>query len=645
MLGCQMDITTRKAGELALREREASLSQASRLAGLGMYFWDARRRELKLSPELHGMVGIEPAPSVGAKRFAEMLHPTDRLKVAEQARSALESGRSYEAEFRVTVPNRGQRYFRTIGEVVRDEQGEAIGLRGVVQDFTERLRAEEALRLSESRLARAQSMASIGSWESSAVREEIWWSDEVFRIFGVSPETFRPTLPAFYELIDPEDRPKVRAAVDRAYRTGEPYRVDHWATRPDGTRVLVHEHGQALLDDQGTRLGIAGTVQDITERRRLEEQFFQAQKLESIGRLAGGVAHDFNNLLTVINGYSELIAQSLSTLDPIYEKVNEIRRAGERAAALTRQLLAFSRKQMIQPGVLNLNTAVQEAHRMIERLVGERIRLVTRMAPDVQNVVADAGQIHQVLLNLVVNARDAMPEGGELTIRTANVEARAAEMPQHTEDVPYVCLEVSDTGCGMDAETRSHMFEPFFTTKEPGKGTGLGLSTVYGIVRQSNGWVTVSTELGHGSTFRVYLPASSQEAILGRPQENGPQARGSQTILVVEDQSEVRTLAAHILRDHGYQVLEAADAETALLIVKDRPEPIHLVLTDMVMPGLSGSELAKRLSALQPGLRTIYMSGYSDPDIARTSIDPAAIFVQKPFTPQELASKVKLALA
>ncbi len=640
MLGCQMDITERKAAEIALKERETNLAQASRLARLGMYQWDASKGELRLSPELHEMLGIPVAPVVDPGVVGAMMNPEDRVKAGEAAVAALGEGRPFDIEIRLDSSDGQQRYFHAIGEVLFNEQRAPSGLIGVVQDFTEHYSAQEALRLTESRLARAQAMASIGSWESFPTSKEIWWSDEVFRIFGVNPKTFRPTFDSLFALIDPEDRQKVRAAGEYALKTGEAYQVDHWVNRPDGSRVLVHEQGQVLFSEDGTPRGIAGTVQDITERRRLEEQFFQAQKLESIGRLAGGIAHDFNNLLTVINGYSDIIARNISVLDPNYEKVNEIRHAGARAAALTSQLLAFSRKQIIQPGVLNLNDVVRNALGIVERLMGERVHVVTRLAPSVLKVLADAGQIQQVILNLAANARDAMPDGGELTIRTSLVEPTQADAPQRGKG-PYVCLEVSDTGYGMNAQTRSQIFEPFFTTKEPGKGTGLGLSTVYGIVRQNGGWIDVSSEPGHGSSFAVYLPGSNAELASKVSSEPVTTAQCHQTILVVEDQAEVRALAALILRDNGYSVVEAADAESALRVIEERVDPIHLVLTDIVMPGISGVELGQRVGQLRPGLKTIYMSGYTDPNVTANSLDPGAVFVQKPFTPQELTSKIK----
>jgi two-component system, cell cycle sensor histidine kinase and response regulator CckA len=399
------------------------------------------------------------------------------------------------------------------------------------------------------------------------------------------------------------------------------------------------------------------TFEDITERRRAEQErarleadLRQAQKMESVGRLAGGVAHDFNNLLTVINGHGDLMLSRLNEGDPLRNSLVEIRKAGGRAADLTRQLLAFSRKQIVEPKPVDLNQVVAETRNMFERLAGEDIELVTLPAPRLGAVMADPGQLHQVLLNLVVNAKDAMPGGGRLTIQTANLDLDQDFAAAHSEIAPgpYVLLTVGDTGTGMDRETLEHLFEPFFTTKDVGKGTGLGLSTVYGIVRQCGGWIWVDSQPGLGSTFKIYLPrvelAPAPAAAAAPPPVPGS-LRGAETVLVVEDQEDVRRLTVEILKNYGYRVLEAALGGDALLLAERHPGPIHLMLADVAMPRMTGTELAGRMEPLRPRMKVLYMSGYTDSAIVHHGVLEAGInFLQKPFNPDGLTRAIRQVL-
>jgi len=376
------------------------------------------------------------------------------------------------------------------------------------------------------------------------------------------------------------------------------------------------------------------------DRKRIEAQLHQAQKLESVGRLAGGVAHDFNNLLTVINGYSDMLLADFVSSHPIHETVTEIRQAGERAAALTRQLLVLSRKKVTQPQHVNLNEIVAEVEKMLARLIGEDIRLDSALSPSLGHVLADPGLLHQVLMNLAVNARDAMPGVGTLSIETANVDVDTSYVEQHPEMKvgPYVRLKVSDTGAGMTKEVQAHLFEPFFTTKKLGEGTGLGLATVYGIVKQSDGSIWVYSEPGVGTTFSIYLPRVDDAANLPRESASShPSLRGSETILVVEDQDQVRRMAVRILREYGYEVIESANPEDALLHSETFAGPIHLLLTDVIMPGMTGPELVDRIKPRRPSMEIIYMSGYSQ----HTTLDLAGAYLSKPFSPQALAIKVR----
>jgi two-component system, cell cycle sensor histidine kinase and response regulator CckA len=386
-------------------------------------------------------------------------------------------------------------------------------------------------------------------------------------------------------------------------------------------------------------------TEERAERKKLEEQLRQAQKMEAIGQLTGGIAHDFNNMLTVILGYSELMLKSLPPDAPLRDHVEQVKEAGVRASLLTRQLLAFSRKQVLQPRVLDLNAVLTNMDQMLQRLIGEDIALVAVPAAGLWRVYADPSQIDQIIVNLAVNARDAMPQGGKLTIETANAELEDAYAREHVSVKPgsYVMLAVSDTGCGMDAETQARMFEPFFTTKEPGKGTGLGLSTVYGIVKQSNGNIWVYSELGRGTTFKIYLPSVEAEAKAVEPsREAARTVRGSETILLVEDENPVRALIRSTLQANGYTVLEAHDGKHAIQVCEQHKGPIHLLVTDVVMPGMGGRDLEERLKPSRPNMKVLFMSGYTDKAIVHHGeLDPGTAFLQKPFTPDALARKVR----
>jgi two-component system, cell cycle sensor histidine kinase and response regulator CckA len=405
-----------------------------------------------------------------------------------------------------------------------------------------------------------------------------------------------------------------------------------------------------VLKDRMARLPVAirRALQDKaerTERRRLEEQLQQSQKMEAIGRLAGGVAHDFNNLLTIITGYSQFILDGMPADDSVRTHVNQIKEAGDRAASLTRQLLAFSRKQVLAPRMLDLNGVVGGIDQMLRRLIGEDIDLATVKFPGLWLVEADPGQIEQVIMNLVVNARDAMPHGGRLTIETANVDIDDSYPGRHPVVVPgqYVMLAVSDTGAGMTQEVKSRIFEPFFTTKGHGKGTGLGLSTVYGIVKQSGGYIWAYNEPGKGTTFKIYLPVSEgdiEEA--KRAEERVHATGGSETVLVVEDNDSVRNFVRSVLESKGFTLLQASGSEDALKMIENHAGPIHLLLTDVVMPRMSGPELAARLAPLHPEAKVLYMSGYTDNAIVHHGVlDPGTHFLQKPFVPETLTRKIR----
>ena len=506
----------------------------------------------------------------------------------------------------------------------------------------ERKRAEEQLRLSEERFSKAFNFTplsmSLTSWSDLRIidvnnsflvlngyeRHEVigrtatelnLWAD------SVEENQFLETLRVKHSVRDQEIKVPGKDGSLRAYViSGE----------------IINLHGEAC---------ILAVTRDITEHRALEEKLRQAQKMESIGQLAGGVAHDFNNLLTAILGYSDISLRRLGIQHPVSRNIEEIHKAGTRAAGLTRQLLAFSRKQILQPRLLDLNTLVVEIDKMLQRLIGEDIDLVSILKPDLGQIKADPGQIEQVLLNLVVNARDAMPRGGKITIETANAELEQSYARSHASVVAgsYVLLAISDTGTGIAQLIQERIFEPFFTTKEVGKGTGLGLSTAYGIVKQSGGYIWVYSEVGKGTTFKVYLPrvdqADDSESV-GVMQPELP--RGHETVLIVEDEDQLRNMAQKVLEDTGYSVMTAANGEEALSICQDFHGPVDLVIIDVVMPSMSGTELAKRIVPVRPQAKVLYMSGYTDDSIVRHGIlEHNVFFLQKPFTLISLTQKVR----
>jgi signal transduction histidine kinase len=409
----------------------------------------------------------------------------------------------------------------------------------------------------------------------------------------------------------------------------------------------IRDRAFHVYDDAGDVYRLVGTAADVTDQRQLEEQLQQAQKMEIVGRLAGGVAHDFNNLLTVINGMADLILGELAEDDPTRPDLMQIRQAGERAAALTGRLLAVSRRQILKPEVLDLSAVVAGLRDMLQRVLGEEVALTLELAPDIASIRADPGQIEQVILNLVVNARDAMPDGGTLTIETRTVHLDAAYAAEHpgTRPGPHAMLAVRDTGIGMDESIRRRIFEPFFTTKAQGKGTGLGLSMVYGIVKQSGGSIWFHSEPGHGSRFTIYLP-QVEGAPAPRPVPPlAAAAPGHETVLVVEDEPPLRELAARILSAAGYTVLQAANGPDALALVARHADPVHLVFTDVVMPGMNGRELVARLSVLRPAMRVLYTSGYTEDAILRHGVlDDPRRFLSKPYTPSVLRRRIREAL-
>jgi PAS domain S-box-containing protein len=600
------------------------------------------------SPSAERILGYASEDLVG-KMLLEFIYSEDTTIVSDIVEEILKypevniSG----SEFRIQHCNGSWRTFAATFTNLLDNSA-VNGLLVNCHDVTNRKQIEEALRQSEQRFRQVISSISDHIYVTEVTEDgrhlNLYISPNVEDLTGYPAEVFiadRSFWPA--KVIHPDDRgtAKMQAAQLDMGRNSE---MEYRLVRADGKVIWVRDSGKVYRD--GSSRIIYGVVSDITERKQIEEQFRQSQKMEAIGRLAGGIAHDFNNLLTVIIGNCEFILGFLPANDPLRSDVERIKKTGDRAASLTRQLLAFSRKQMLQPEILDLNSIVSNMEHMLRRLIGEDIELISRLAPDLGQVKVDPGQIEQVIMNLVINARDAMPQGGRLIIETANIDWDQLSTHGHIGLKPgaYIVLAVSDTGQGMDEETKAHIFEPFFTTKEPGQGTGLGLAMVHGIVNQSQGQIWVYSEPGHGTVFKIYLPRVEKPILsVSSTPDSTMSFVGSETILLVEDEDKVRELAQRILIQYGYTVLEASQGAEALQICERYTGPIDLLITDVVMPGgMSGLQLAERLQAQRPGTSVLYMSGYIDKAMVYYSgLSPKSAFLEKPFSLNGLVQKVR----
>ena len=529
--------------------------------------------------------------------------------------------------------------------LMEDEQGNEF-IEGTMVDITERKLAEAKILDWKNRYEAAilASKLIIYDWNSST--NQVTFGGNVETILGFQAEEIGGVTNRWREFIHPDDLDRYTKEMNRVVATGvEPLHIEYRVRRKNSSVVTVKDDGYFVADVAGNKMQMVGFISDVSEQRMLEAQLRHSQRMEAVGQLAGGVAHDFNNLLTVIKGYSRMVLDDPGRAEMVKTNVEHIDAAAERAAALTHHLLAFSRKQVLQPKIVDLNSLIENLDKMLHRVIGEDIELVTVAAPELGAVKADPGQIEQVIMNLIVNSRDAIPMGGQITVETANVQLDEAYTRDHDGVRPgrYVSLSVSDTGIGMDAQTQARIFEPFFTTKELGRGTGLGLSTVYGIVKQSGGHIWVYSEPGHGTTFKIYFARVDDAAeIIPHVAKPSAASRGHETIMLVEDDEQVRELTYALLTHYGYTVLAAENAATVAKICAEHTTPVHLLLTDVVMPGISGREVAKQVSARWPNIKVLYMSGYTENSIVhRGELDTDTFFLPKPFTPAELANKVR----
>jgi PAS domain S-box-containing protein len=643
--GIARNITARKRQEEEHAQNEERFRLAQEGARVGTWDLDLATGVTTWSDGLRTLYGVGPDFPAGFEGFEPLLHPDDRERVNREVAVAEERAGDFEFECRIVRPD-GQMRWLLARSSVRLVDGVVTRQLGVVVDITERKHTEAELARSEETLRLAQAAAGLGSWDIDIATLELSCTSGVYEIFGLDPATGQLTYESFADFIHPDDRAAVNAEIRRVFRNGHSYyECPCRIVQPSGDVRWVITRGTLIRSEDGTPQRMLGVTLDETERKaiegehaQLELRLRQAEKLEALGQLAGGVAHDFNNLLVAIRGYGELALGRLERGEQgVVEDVEGVLLAADRAAGLTKQLLAFGRRQVLNPEVLDLNDVVRETGGLLQRLIGDNVALLTTLAPEPVVVMADRGQLEQVITNLAVNARDAMPGGGKVTI-----QVRTAELERADGDAPlHAVLSVTDEGSGIDATTAALIFEPFFTTKGE-QGTGLGLATVYGIVAQSGGQLVLDTAPGSGSTFSVYLPLSAEELPVAEPALVAARVEGTERILLIDDDPAVLTIVSSMLANRGYEIIAAADGAEAIARFETRDSPIELVISDLIMRGLDGRETTDRIRAIEPSTKVLYMSGYTDDATIRSgALGAGTSFIQKPFSGDALASSVR----
>jgi PAS domain S-box-containing protein len=606
---------------------------------------DESFRIVEWNPAAEQVFGWPAAEVIGRDAFDVVVPPELRGEIRELLLPMRHRPQSSVSRRNENVTRDGRRIVCDwINTPLFDEAGRFAGFVSMAQDVTEQVRTEEGLRASEERYRSIVEATREGVWTGDSEGSTTFANAQLAAMLGCSLEDLLGR--SFLDFVPAADREQRRLDF-AALLTGEPSRDDIQLRRADGTLLWTQISAAALTDDDGSTRDALVVINDVTDQRALQAQWLQSQKMEALGRLAGGVAHDFNNVLTVIEGYGELLSNRFAPGDPDRSLVDEIRKAAEHAASLTRQLLSFSRRVVVDVQILDLNARIAQSEEMLRRLAGEDVELVVDLQPGLGRVRVDAAKLDQVLLNLVVNARDAMPRGGRIAIETADVELDGSDAACHPElhPGPYVRVTVRDGGEGIDPEVMPRIFEPFFTTKDQGKGTGLGLSTVYGIVKQFSGSVAARSESGLGATFEVYLPHAADTEERRNDRSIEPKLGGTETVLLVEDEDAVRTFERRALTKAGYRVLEACDGSDALALFDAHAGQVDVLVTDIIMPGMSGRELADTLLERAPGLPVLYVSGYTDDAVLRHGVLAAeASFLEKPFSAAALQARVRAVL-
>ncbi len=604
---------------------------------------DETGSRLYISPQIEELLGFTASEWLADPHlWFRQIYPDDRQRVLVDFYRSHHHGKPFRSEYRFICRDGRIVWVRDEGTVIRDQFGHPCLIQGFMFDMSELLKTKQALRRSEAKFQTIFEGMDTGIIIVDRDGKIVKSNRAFQKMLGYrGNELFNRSL---NELVHPGDATQ-DLDLQKKLKSGEIdyYRIERRYLRKDGEMIWGRLRASLC---QGLEEHTIHMIEDITGWKQLEMQFLQSQKMETVGRLAGGIAHDLNNLLTVLGGYSQLSLLEIEEDHPLRSNLEEIKRTVDRATELTQRLLAISRRQTMEMKVFNLNWLLKGLEKMLVRIIGEDIELIFSLADDLGEVKSDPGQIEQAILNLVVNARDAMPQGGKLIIETCNVLLDQNDVQSHFDVIPgpYVLLSVTDTGCGMSPEVKERIFDPFFTTKSEGKGTGLGLSTVYGIVKQSGGYIFVYSEVHQGTTFKIYLPRVQEKVDdLTRREETGDFPRGNETILLVEDEEALRSLTAKVLRDQGYTVLEAAHGEEAMRLAREcLHQKIHLVVTDLVMPQMGGKELVQQLKLLSPNTRILFISGYADGAMThQASLEPETPFLQKPFSPMELARKIR----
>lgn len=660
------NITERIRAENALKRGLSQLADAQTVAKIGSWSVDVELDQHVWSDEMYRLLEFDPAAGVPpAENIIARYHPEGVVPLGGLSRSSWTDLQPYNYDSLLYLPDGKEKWVHRIGRAQKDIHGRVVTVLGTVMDITDRKLAERALMLAQEQLEEAQQVAHIGSWQMDVPTRHMVWSREFIRsshreveldaekhgeaeaLAEPNPSPGAPTYNELLSLYVAEDAIRLDTVVNRAISEGVGYELDVRRVLSDGTTRSFREIGRPVKDSSGVVTRLSNTCLDTTEHQELESQLRQVQKMETIGRFAGAIAHDFNNLLAIIMGHAELMSDALLDQYDSEQSLKSIENAANRAANLTQQLLAFAHKQVNNPVVLQPNDLLVGATAMLRPLIGQSIELITRFAPDIGNIFIDSNQLEQVIVNLVVNARDAMPDGGQLILQKDDVTLRN---DLHKDGIPagrYVVISITDTGIGMTKAVQERLFEPFFTTKEKGKGTGLGLATVYGIVQQNKGYISVISQIGVGTKFMVYFPSlddtpeQSAAPIIG-----AASLEGTETILVVDDESMLRGLMVGALRKRGYSVLEAADGVEALQVANQHDGPIHMLVTDVNMPNMNGIELAARMKALFPDAAALLVSGYSEELFAENvDLSDALPLLRKPFKTRDFLDTIRSLLA
>ena len=644
-------ITEREQAQKALWSEKIFLRSILDATTDLIYFKDCNSIYRECNKASEAFTGLSEQEQIGKSDF-DLFDKEIADQIVKQDQKVLEGGVAVRTEEWVTSSTGCRLLMDTVKAPLYAQDGQPIGLVGISRDITERKQAEELLKSLTQRYQLALSSAHLGVWDWNIYENTMAWDDRMHELYGMTGETFSSNIDAWINGLHPEDKEAAIAECQAALKGEKEFDTVFRIIRPDGTVKHIKANGLVIRGTDGAAermLGINFDISDLKhgeeEKLKLEYQLHQAQKMESVGRLAGGVAHDFNNMLSVILGHAELGTMRLDPNHPACADLMEISKTAKRSADLTRQLLAFARKQAVVPKVINLNEVVTGMFKLLQRLIGEDIHLAWQPAPNLWQVKIDPSQVDQIIANLCVNARDAIENTGRITIETENSPIDASYCAVHLDAVPgeYVRLSVSDDGCGMDKATVDHIFEPFFTTKEMGKGTGLGLATVYGVVKQNNGFINTYSEPGQGTTFSIYLPRHEGNNIKATAEGTSVSVlHGQETILLVEDETAILKITTMMLDKQGYNVLAASSSGEAINLAREHVGEIHLLMTDVIMPEMNGRDLTKKLLTIYPHMKLLYMSGYTADVIAHHGVlDESVHFIQKPFSLPNMAAKVR----